>query len=76
MITDIEMHIEDRGKLWYTISWKQMEFMGKDEIISDNQISDIYHEQAYVILNKLVDAQIGNKQVKKETLIKYIKAKR
>ena len=76
MITDIEMHIEDRGKLWYTISWKQIQFMGEQMYLSNNQISDIYHEQAFVILNKLVDAQIGNKQVKKETLIKYIKANR
>ena len=77
MITDIQMYLEDKFKGLYTLEWKNIEGYEQQKVyISENKICDIYRDVAHEILQKLVEAQIGGAKVTKQTLVKYIRAKR
>jgi hypothetical protein len=63
MITDINI-ISDIQKGRFIIKWKCNG--------TDNIIDSIIYSQAYEIIDKLIEAQIGNKQTPKQ-IIKYVK---
>ena len=68
MVNEIRMHITDARNLRYTIEWNYND--------KRNYLLDLPTDQAYSVMYRLVDAQIGSKKATKETIIKYIKAKR
>ena len=68
MVNNIRMFIVDERNQRYTIEWNYG--------LQLNCIMNIYRDEAYSVIHKLIDAQVGYKKATKETIIKYIKAKR
>lgn len=68
MLNNIRMFIVDERNLRYTIEWNYG--------LQLNYITNISRDEAYSVIHKLIDAQICYKKATKETIIKYIKAKR
>ena len=68
MVNNISMFFTDERNHRYTIEWSYG--------LQQNCIKSVYSHEAYSILHKLIDAQIGCKKATKEAIIKYIKAKR